>query len=940
MGSTAMPIDGSALPNEEYFDDASADELDLRQGADDDDDQNEAPNQDELAIRRALQPIQGGGELLEEPKVQKIFRQLHEEVLRHERLAKNRDEAAKHYEALRAGSQFSILEKSEDLSIYRQIFPPGQEGGPTSPVPNKIQDLCDKVINQILVDPPLPKPVVTDPDDDKARGAADIMRRALRENGTPSNCNDLGMLREVLNLNITQRSAFVYAWVDPTWGGWRPKRIRAHPQAVDPKNPMVGPDGQKTEDPTMRYVAHSEQNIPGAEPHPVTGEIPTMQAEVFTENPAEADREWIPKMRRRILFASQVRTFPKHAPVSQAQKVTVLMWDTLDEAKRMFPILTTLRDAQLKKLCTWRPKRWKSLVPDLIRPKGGDEASGKLSGDTILFWYHQFMRVGDEYQDGGEIAIAGPAESPTLLRRDTLREDVEMDDGTSMPVLMDIPVAQFPALMSAAKGDPFGEAPVDKFAGTNDIYAHLWMGLLEGLERGVRPNMFVTSTSPVQREDVNRRDGRPIEVFSKDDMPTWEQPPQIPGFLPKALEMIEVVMNSAAGTNETSNNLDSKYATSGVAKNVAIRQAKVSLAQYWQNTASGLVQLWRIYAQLMQARYTVAVQTMMSGSSQSYKQRWWIGADTIGIDQIAIDTGSFTMMAPGEKASLLSVMQQNAWMTPDEAMEVARSAMMDELGLPANAHEEHVDRQIADWMEGPPSTYDADVAANQAAQQQYSQMVAQAQQQGVDPQQVPKPQLKPIANPFAPRPNDQVPEVAAIRFKRLSRTMSTPEYGKSTGAWRACYDQALEIARKAGGIVTIAEQQQAAQAAAQDSPPGYQKFIADIVNKVVAAAESEVAKEISGTAGPAVAEQTTAGDQAGVAKVAADLSKGAADRQHEASENAKDRHHDMVMADVKHQHASTQAAQSAALKPPPAQAPMGAGAVAPTVPGMGIVPNK
>lgn len=942
-------IDGAGLTDSEYFGQEAEDELpqfDAQGGSDDE--ETGGPSPDELAIRRALQPIMGGGELLEEPSPAKIFTQLNEEVLRHERLAKNRDEARKHYEALRAGSQFTILEKSDDLSIYKQIFLPGQEGGAVTPVPNKISDLCDKIINQVLVDPPLPKPIISDPDDDRARAAADLTRRALRANGTPANCNDLGTLRDCLNLNITQRSAFVYAWVDPTWGGWRPKRIRAHPLAEDPKNALMGPDGTKTSDPVMRYVAEQQSEDPNTQ-QPIT-------VQTFTKDPSKAAREWVPKLRRKILMASQVRTFPKHATVAQSMKTTVLMWDTLDEAKRMFPILTTMKDDQLKALCGWKPKRWQSIVPEMLRPKGGDEATGKLSGDTILFWYHQFMRVGDEYRDGGEIAICGGKGKPTLLRRDTLREDVEMDDGTSMPVLMDIPIAQFAAISSGAKGDPMGEAPVDKFAGTNDIYAHLWMGLLEGLERGVRPNMFVTSTSPVGREDVNRRDGRPIEVFSKDDMPTWEQPPSIPGFLPKALDMIEVVMNSAAGTNETSNNLDSKYATSGVAKNVAIRQAKVSLAQYWQNTAAGLVQLWRIYTQLMQARYTLPIQVMVTGQSQSFKQRWWIGADTIGIDEIAIDTGSFTMMAPGEKTSLLQVLQQNNWMTPDEAMEVARSAMMDELGLPANAHEEHVDRQIGLWMEGAPDTYEADVAANQQAQAKYQQDLAAAVQaltaQGIAPDQaqqqaqgqVQQPQLKTLTNPFEPRPNDQQQDVAMIRVKRLSRTMSTPEYEGATGAWKGLYDQAYDAARKAAGLATIAEQSQqaAAQAQGQNNPPGYQEFIASVVRKAVLDTESEIAKAIAGTSGPAAAQEAAQADQPAEDQTTNALiqaSGDAASRQHQSNENALDRQHESQMSDKKHAQDIHKSAVSAALKPPPPAAPMGREAIQPTVPGTGVVPT-
>jgi hypothetical protein len=88
-------------------------------------------------------PIPGGGELLEESDAGKIYKTIDRAVMSQERLAKNRDEKGKHFDRLRNGCQFSILEKSEDQSVYQAILPPGVDDIP-QPIPNKVLDLSRK----------------------------------------------------------------------------------------------------------------------------------------------------------------------------------------------------------------------------------------------------------------------------------------------------------------------------------------------------------------------------------------------------------------------------------------------------------------------------------------------------------------------------------------------------------------------------------------------------------------------------------------------------------------------------------------------------------------------------------------------------------------------------------------------------------------------------
>jgi hypothetical protein len=910
--------DGTTMGVDEYFQsDASDAGRSDEQPGDDSIDQlsygRSAQNADRAKAEQDLAPIPGGGPLLEESNTAKIFKSIDRDVKGQERLAKNREEQRKHWTYVLGGCQFSTLDKSEDQSIYRQQFPPGIEDVP-QPIPNKVQDLANSIVSQVLVDPFVPNPKPDGANSDRNRGAADLTKKFLRSDGAPTGTNDQGLFNELLNGVMTDKSSFAWVWIDPMGGGWRPKQYKAHPRATDPRNPLVapklGPDGQpilgndgqpimeRTTDPILRYVAEATSSPDAVEDPSNPDALPRL---VFTNNPADAARQWMPKHKRRVLGTPHVRTHPRTATVLDARAITLLLWETLGEAKDRFPILKSLGAQELKQLCNWKPRRWEALVPEALRQKGGSiemSPDGTVDNETLFFWYHRFCRITDDYPDGAEIAVTGGGSGDGgkndgfLLRRDTLREDVELEDGTVVPVLMDPPISQFKGANDTKGGDPFGVAVVSLFGGANETLAHLYMSILDTIDKGLHRNLFIPATSPVTKQDLQRRDGTPIEILVAEDKPIYEETPELPAFTPDVLDRVERGINASAGVNETANALDSTYARSGVAKDISIRQAKVRLAQIWQNAAVGVVQYWQVKKQLAQARLTVPQEVMLAGIESAYKQRWFVGGDLIGVREVAIASGSGTMMAPMEKLNLIGGMQTGSWLDPAAAGELARSTMSDDLGLPPDPHEEHIDRCIGEWIEGPPSGWEQQYAQNQQLTQQYQtaiqQRVAVLTSQGLDPataqqtaqQQIPQPQIAPLSTCFEPRPNDEERGVAAVRVRKLSKLMATPDYSKHSPAWRSDVDNAYALAFYASGGQTV--RQQAAATAAQQQ----QAQAPGAAGQTTPADANAKAEQQNAAA--VMQSQNADANRAHAANEAE------RDRAHASSENAKDRNGELA----------------------------------------------
>lgn len=879
---------------------------------------------------RAPMP-RGAGPLLEQPSDAKVFKAIEREVDRQERLAKNREQGGKHWERVKKGVPHAVLHKAEDTDVWEAILPPGIQDV-EQPIPNKVLSLCEKQVSQILVDPPVPNPK-PDGDSDEAQGAMDLAGRFLRSNGGVNGTNESEIWRWALSTNRTRQSAFVYFWVDPTGGGWRPKQKYAHPFAPDPSKPLMGPmfddngapvmdqhgapQMERAIDPVLRYVAE--------QPNPENPDGPPMQ--IFTDSPAAAAREWMPKIMRMLLLPSQVRTHPQTATVATASKITLLLWEPLGDAKKRFACLNEMSDSELKALTTWKPKRWKSLVPRAQRPKGEAlDASGEVTDDTLLFWYHHLCRIGPTYQDGAELSVSGATMGGVkgfVLKRDTLREDVDLDDGKQVPVLMDPPVAQFRAVLDTTHGDPFGGFPIEAFGGANQTRAHLYLGVLEDLDLRLHINTFIPSESNVTRDKINKRDGTPIPVLTKDHMPTFEQRPALPGTITETLDRVEHDMDVGANLSQTAQALDSAYSESGEAKKVSLSQAKVQLAQEWQGFIDGVLQCWRIQTQLAQARYKQPMLVRAAGQNAGYKARYFVGADLIGVSDVALMPGSATMMSAAEKAQYLAQGQAQKWLDPQRAGEMFRASMSDDLGLTPSVHEERIDREIAEFLEGPPKGW---LDQFKARQQAMAQQAAHPPQPG-QPAPPPPP---PLYTPFEPRVNDEEPVVAQVRYEKLSKLVSGGEFGDLPKPWQATANDEYTRMAYAAGVTTVRQQQAAqqqasnAQAQAQGAPPSWQTFTKAITDKVVTIAEQAIAKDISGlenAGGGGQPEQPAGAAAAGgapgpviVSPHPKPLPTHAVDLRHQTMEASRDRAHEKDMAALKHanamelQHAKTHAA--------------------------------
>lgn len=752
-------------------------------------------------------PFEGKGYLLEEEDDAKVFRAIDDEVKAQEPLAKNREAKRKWRAAVRAGEQFATLEKDEDRNTWKYCEPPGE--GKPNPVPNKADDLCRKIVSQIIVDLPQPDPKpATDSEQD--RGAADLAKRFLKVDGDESGTNDAELFRDILDSSQTDASEFAHVWVDMKGGGWRPQQIKAHPQAKDPANPLVAQDpvtGQElpTADYVLRYVTQDGQ---------------------FTENPAEAAQQWLPKIMRDVLGPPHVRTVPEQADVANAEGVILIQVGPISSLKRRVPAIAGWDDAQLAKLVDWKPRRPKSLVPPALRNrfKEQEKKDGMAVDDNALvFWYTKYCSPGPDYSDGAQILVSG-VDGGLVLAKATLRHDVETDDGVHV-LLRDVPVSQNKALHDSDSRDPFGKAPIDLYGAANEGLANLYGATMEDTTKRINPLWFIPSTSPVQEWQMRARGGPAIPVYSKDDMPFAEEPADLASFLPQIIEKIETGMENAAGLGNTAQVLDSPNSKSGIAKQIEVSQAKVFLSPSSQNFFAFVKRYWRLKLEAAQAFLTIPQEVEYVGIDQAYKQRWFKGADFAGVKDVAVMAGTGTLMAPAEKQQYLSFAQQAAWIDPDEASEAGRSSIADDLGLQTSPAEDAIKREIAQWMQGPPKP-EMDPATGQpamdpmtgapkptwaqqsAAYEQEQQRIAQTPvAEGQPPMQ---PSVPAPWSPFMVRPTDEDPSVAKRQYKILRDFCYTSDYAKQPPEWRAVFDQRVAQAQFAAGIQTVRQQAEAA----------------------------------------------------------------------------------------------------------------------------------
>lgn len=726
--------------------------------------------------------------------IKQVYREIHAEVLRQERPARNRAQKAKYWGWVRDGkglfAKLQGIEKVDDRGMLKAWLP--ADLGDAAPVPNKADDLCNKITSQITVDVPVPdaRPVS---DADEHQDAAEFATTFLTADGDESGTNDGMLLQMAVDVGCTRASAFWHDYVDPTGAGWRPKTIKAHPQAVDASNPLVGPDGMPTTDYVERYVTAAGQ---------------------FTPNAIEADRQWLPKLRTKLLLPEHVRFLPEVFD-GEPEGILLLDWSPLCELESSLPDTIGAMDEEAKaKLAAWKPPRWKELLPASasLTATGGEESKNsegqEVPPDTLIFFYRVYRRSTPQYPKGCHLMVSG-AEGGTELDRRPWCAVIDQPDGTQVEECLEIPVTQVKQLHDTVLFDPFGRAIIERFGASEKIRNMIFAGVLELADIIAHPNVYLAAGSTVQPYQLTMRDGTPITVTSKEDYPYYEPAPEIPSALGEYLDRLDKDMNSASGLQETAQGTEDANSQSGVAKRAVIEQSLVALGVIYQNAMNAVKRHWRIKLQLARAFMPIPQQVSYVGDDGSYQQEEWSGTDFTGVKDVAIAKGTGTMMAPTAKNDELQRMQTNLWISPEDAAEVSRTGASGVLGLEDSPHRMRVKRQIKAWKNGPPEGW-------APAQPQVDPMTGQP---AVDPM-TGQPVMSQSWTPFDPRPNDEEPNVAKIRHTELTKIVSDTSYTKQAPEWRALLDAEYQRMCYAAGVTTVrqqfeAQQQQAAAQAQQ-----------------------------------------------------------------------------------------------------------------------------
>jgi hypothetical protein len=729
-------------------------------------------------------------------------------VMSQNRISRNRWAIDTHFNRIRAGTPFSRLDKIPNQSIWIAKLPNGMNKESSASVPNKADDLCNKIEDTLMSDPA--KPLASPPiNEESAKRAAEMLTKALKLALGPTGINDIANHRWSIRNALPGASSFLHYISDPTLSGYQPMQKLAHPLAEDPNNPLVAmtPDGpQTTSDPILRYVRGNQ----------------------FVESAEDAEKVWLPGIRVERLKREAVRVFPPTARVEDAKAVILLRHMTVQEAMSEWPeTVGKMASADLLQLASWRPPMAEQIVPYAF--KGGSDGA---SGPTVeevgsfspllqrrMFSYRLYVAASPEYPEGYYCDTAN-MNSGTVLGEGTLEYTVTLPVHGKAKRCRDIPITQYTPQPDVQGGDPMGWPVIGRFAGSSEAEATLYAAFMDFCDNMLHPHVYLRGTASVDEEDWFDRT-KPIMLGPSDQKPEYEQFPQIPPIL-QLIENLDTKMDTISGLTATAQGLDSPNSASGVAKNLTIRQAQVSMSGFQQELHGAMCRGWRIMGQIMQADYSTPQLMQFTGDEDSDDPIWWTGEDLAGVDRIGIQPGTGTMMTPESKAQVLAYYQQNLWLQPEAASDIALPAMRMDLGIPKNPFESAIERSIALFLQGPPEGWVEQKQMEMQQMQAYQQMVAPLQmqaQQGVQVQVPPAPQSK-LSTPFPVRPNDDEPQVAQVYFKRLSKLFVDPEFSAQPPEWQQTAIEAYTRAKAVMQAIQMAGQQpQPAQTQKAGSQP-------------------------------------------------------------------------------------------------------------------------
>ena len=677
----------------------------------------------------------------------------------------------------RAGETNVWVQKTTNQASWQVYAPPG--GGKNPPaVLNKADRLCQRLINVVYADPPVPEPVPAT-GEDSDRDAAEFAARVLIDIQSESGVNDLEAARCAMDMAGASRSAFVHYWVDPQAGGRQPVEVLASPLAQSEQEALVDPQsGQPWPgDLVTRWVG------PGGE---------------LLDSPEGAALQWVPKLTRHVLHPSAVRLIPWTAEdIWAAEGVILGRYRPFAELQKDYP--ETLAGADVETVTGYRPAAFKELLP-----KRGHKTYDPTPEDTsqrLALELTVYLKEAPDYPDGchlvlvGEDQLARPAE-PWVGKRLGKRE------------ALDLPVSQY-RQFRGPPGDPHGRGLMDLLGMSNEFRGHL-VGIIEDiLDRNANRKVFIPTNSLLQAKQhmLPMMTYIPINPGGE---PKMEDLIPVP---PEAVTLLELVtreMDDASGLQETGQGLEAKGVNSGRQALAIVSQVHAGLSDLKANAERAFIRGSRIQLQLVGNKYTVPQQIRWQGPDGSYKVKRFLGSDLGSTRDVRLKPGTMTMMTPLQKATTATEYMQMGLLDPADLKDILEGSLGSTIGLQDNPHLQRVRRQCAAWREGPPEGWVEQAKAQQQQAVMQAQQMAQAQAMAPPPmdpmgQPLPVPPPMPPAPPpppqappdFAPVPADAMPPVATLRVREIGKVMAGTAYSQADPLWRGVLDALFAAAQQA-----------------------------------------------------------------------------------------------------------------------------------------------
>lgn len=724
----------------------------------------------------------------------------------------------------REGKRFVRLEKKENAQAWEAKLPLGMGSSP--PVPNKTDRLCRRLVNTIMVDPPYPE---CEPGDasSEARDAAEFATRYLSVKGSPSELNMEQICRTSMDKSMTFASTFGWVITDPTAGGHRPRQITAHPLAQTEEDALVDPE------------------TGGAAPKQTLKERYMREDGALTDKPEEADLQWLPGPRVRLLTGLNVDLLPPTAHhVREAVGVLIADVTTLGDLRETFPeVLEAMSKEQLEKLCKYRPDNFKDLLPAYAdEPEDQREGEGWKDSQTIVTVTCYYRRCA-EYPFGAYAIVGGDS---LLIHRDewtALMPQTPAEDGTERPdkkEVLEIPVAQLRCLDDTTSDNPYGIAMAEQLGPADEVRASALGYEMEYMFRFGNPQAYIPMGSIVQPKQLLQRDGTPIMTNPNGD-PFYEPVPPLPATVPGLRDEMGHDMDDEVGLQQAAQGVEDPSVKSGIHARVVVQEALKAVGHVRSNTAFFYIDLNRIL--LEQARAFTDVPQLLSyvGEDGQYKEKEWSRTSFRQTKSVTIARGSFTMHTLLAKQEMANEMLDRQAITQEDYLELTAGGVSPVLGMQENPHLMRVRRQLEDFQAGPPEGWEEAFALfqqGQMAMQQYSMVMQEYQSRSqpaipggpVPPEGVagtgeilgPPPQ-QPEAPPKPPGPFDDhlpvdlEPIAAKIRHRQLSREMAAHRFKSFIPAWQQELIAEYTVMANAAGVVTVPAMQAAQQ---QGALPG------------------------------------------------------------------------------------------------------------------------